>query len=121
MEEESSGVCVFCVESLPRLKTVQFSVHTDYHQLSISNQSIIAKERSQNKDEMGIELASCQLDLAKHSLVNVASSILSVKMCSSSTLSPRGVAPPGDAQLPEPSAVVLQCGFCNTIITCRDM
>lgn len=120
-------VFLYCVEILPRLKSVQISLLTDYHNLSLSKESIVitnpeGRHESQegDSDDHLIKypsLCSCKLDLTCHSPLQFASGILSLK---TKALDPLPSTPPPYDFLRacnNPSAVSLLCGFCNSKLT----
>lgn len=112
MELERQDVFVYCIECLPRLKSVQLSFHTSDKKMSLSKQSLIAKD---------VEFGSCKLDLSSHSHISMADSILSLKLRSSSLL--HTIPPPSDVLadcVSNPAVVTLVCSFCNSILTSKD-
>ena len=116
-----TGVLVCCIESLPRLECVHLSFHTSYHKLSLSNQTVIAKEGPITRDEVDLKLKSCKLDLVNPSHASIARNVVSLKL-RAKPLSPCGISPPVDvlSTIPNPAEVELVCCFCNSTITSED-
>lgn len=123
MEGIKNGAFVYCIESLPRLKSVQLSFHTSYHRLSLSNQSLSAREGPSIKEEVDVRFCSCKLDPASHSHISITDSIVSFKLTGCSSLLPHGIAPPGEvleSSGSNPAIVTLVCSFCNSTLTSKD-
>lgn len=113
---------MYCIESLPRLKSVQLSFHTSYDQLSLSNQSLIAPI---SKEEVDLKLKSSLLDLASPPHISIAKNIVSLKLGSKPWSPHVGISPPvdvlgGDHATTYPAEVELACCFCKSTITSRD-
>lgn len=113
---------VYCIESLPRLKSVQLSFHTSYNKLSLSNQSLNATEGPLIRQEVDLKFDSCKLDPASHSHISITDSILSFKL-GSCFVTPHGISPPGDvlgSSVSNPTAVRLVCSFCNSTLSNKE-
>lgn len=114
-----SGGFVYCIESLPRLRSVQLTFHTNCHKLSLSEQSLIAKGGS-CQNEVDVQFGFCTLDLASHSHINITNRILSLKL---RTLVPHPIPPPGDILgecVSKPATVSLVCSFCEATLTSKE-
>lgn len=109
---------VYCVESLPRLRSVQISFHTNCHKLSLSEKSLIAKQEPCHQEEVHFD--SFTLDLTSHSHTNVANSIFSTKLQSSLQ---HAIPPPDDILSDDGSkldVVMLVCSFCDSTLTSKE-
>lgn len=116
-------VLIYYVETLPRLKSVQISLFTACHKLSLSKGSIqIAEAGSRQDGKTECFLSPCELDLTSHSHVQLASGILSMKF--KPLISTQSVAPPSDVlgrcDIESSSSLSLSCGFCSSRLTRPD-
>lgn len=114
---------VYSVEVLPRLKSAQVDILTDYHMLSLTNECFLTKEVSSltgdaiTKHSFG---KLCELDLDSYSPIKLNNGILNVKF---KTLSKPGtIAAPSDLLGSSVTSMLrLSCCFCSAIITKKEM
>lgn len=121
--------CLYSVEFLPRLQSLQISLSTDSHKLSLLKDSIVMVEGSKvshdvTRDGKGfsLSLGSPHLDLSSHSL-KLTSGILNVKARPSGPIPPipsphdvlETLGDPNDPSTSQPLTV--SCGFCYSKLT----
>lgn len=110
---------VYCLESLPRLKSVHVSFLTNCPDISLQKDSLKVTRRV-SCEELECAFGSCKLDLASLSHMKLADGILSLKFGTSPPFNAPPNPPPGDPLgrgTFEPSQLSLVCGFCNSTLT----
>ena len=122
-----NSVFTYCVETLPRLKSVQVSLLTSQRKLSLTDKSVFISAGGQKTGEdkcmteTECTLDSCQLDLSSCRNVRLVSDVLCLRFNTSIDVQEFSI--PCDvleSTNPQLSEIRLVCAFCGLNVTTPD-